>query len=60
MGIGSTTASMVVPPLLEQQSMMLIFVALGLGIVGMAYGSIRSKDSFHLHRWIMTGAIALN
>jgi uncharacterized membrane protein YozB (DUF420 family) len=51
---------MVVPPLLEQESLMLIFVALGLGIVGMAYGKIKNKDSFQMHRWIMTGAVALN
>ena len=39
---------------------MLIFVALGLGIIGMAFGRIKNKDSFQLHRWIMTGAVALN
>jgi uncharacterized membrane protein YozB (DUF420 family) len=52
--------SMVVPPLLEQESLMLIFVALGIGIVGMAFGRIKNKDSFQMHRWIMTGAVTLN
>jgi hypothetical protein len=47
-------------PLLEQESLTLVFVALGLGIIGMAFGRIKTKDSLHLHRWTMTGAIALN
>lgn len=59
MNAGGST-SLVVPPLLQQESLMLIFVALGLGIVGMAFGRIKNKDSFQLHRWIMTGAVALN
>ena len=60
MSMGST-ATLVVPPLLEQESLMLIFVALGLGIVGMAFGRIKNnKDSLQMHRWIMTGAVGLN
>jgi len=51
---------MIIPPLLEQESLMLVFVALGIGIMGVAFGRIRSKDSFQMHRWIMTGAIGLN
>jgi len=46
--------------LLEQESLTLTFVALGLGIIGMAFGRLRTKDSVVLHRWIMTGAVALN
>jgi uncharacterized membrane protein YozB (DUF420 family) len=46
--------------LLEQESLTLIFVALGLGIIGMVYGRVKSKEALHLHRWIMTGAVALN
>jgi uncharacterized membrane protein YozB (DUF420 family) len=46
--------------LLEQESLTIIFVALGLGIVGMAYGRIKGKESLQLHRWIMTGAVVLN
>jgi uncharacterized membrane protein YozB (DUF420 family) len=49
-----------IPPLLQQESLMLVFVALGLGIIGMAFGRIRNKDSFQLHRWSMTGAVGLN
>lgn len=51
---------MTISPLLEQESMTIIFVALGLGIVGMGFGKIKSKDSLRLHRWIMTGAVVLN
>ena len=58
--MGATSASMVIPPLLEQESLMLVFVALGLGIIGMAFGKIKNKDSFQMHRWIMTGAVGLN
>jgi len=45
---------------LEQESLTLSFVALGLGIIGMGYGRIKNKDSFSLHRWIMSGAVILN
>jgi len=51
---------MTISPLLEQESMTMVFVALGLGIVGMGFGRIKNKDSVQLHRWIMTGAVALN
>ena len=56
----SLGTNMIIPPLLEQESLMLVFVALGIGIMGVAFGRIRSKDSFQMHRWIMTGAIGLN
>ena len=49
-----------ISPLLQQESLTLVFVALGLGIIGMAYGRLKTKDSFLLHRWIMTGAVSLN
>jgi len=52
-------ANLVVPPLLQQESLVLVFVALGLGIMGFAFGKIKNKDSFQLHRWIMTGAVGL-
>ena len=45
---------------LQQESLTLVFVALGIGIIGMAYGRAKSEDSLQLHRWTMTGAIALN
>ncbi len=46
--------------LLQQESLTLNFVALGLGIIGMTYGRLKGEDSLQLHRWIMTGAIMLN
>ena len=46
--------------LLQQESLTLVFVALGLGIIGMAFGRTRNKDFLQLHRWIMTGAVSLN
>ncbi len=46
--------------LLQQESLTLNFVALGLGIIGMAYGRFKGRDGLLLHRWIMTGAILLN
>jgi len=49
-----------IPPLLQQESLTLVFVALGLGIIGMAFGKVKNKDSLQLHRWIMTGAVGLN
>ena len=52
--------SISISPLLQQESLTLVFVALGIGIIGMAFGRLRSKDSLQLHRWIMSGAVALN
>ena len=47
-------------PFLEQESLTLMFVALGLGILGMGYARLKSKESFQLHRWVMSSAIILN
>lgn len=58
MSMGSIT-NLIIPPLLAQESLMLVFVALGLGVIGFAFGKIKNKDSFQLHRWIMTGAVGL-
>ena len=55
----NTSTNLVIPPLLAQEGLMLVFVALGLGIIGFAFGKIKNKDSFQLHRWIMTGAVGL-
>ncbi len=46
--------------LLQQESLTLNFVALGIGIVGMAYGRFKGKDSLQFHRLIMTGATLMN
>ncbi len=58
--MGGGTTSLVVPPFLKQESLIMIFVALGLGIVGMAFARIQNKGSFQMHQSIITGAVALN
>ncbi len=45
---------------LVQESIALMFVALGLGILGMGYGRLKTKDALHLHRWTMRSAVILN
>ncbi len=45
---------------LVQESISLMFVALGLAIIGTGYARIRTKESLQLHRWIMSGAIILS
>jgi uncharacterized membrane protein YozB (DUF420 family) len=44
---------------LVQESISLMFVALGLAIIGLGYSRIRSKEFLQLHRWVMSGAILL-
>ena len=44
---------------LVQESISLMFVALGLAIVGFAYGRLKTDESLRLHRWIMSGAVIL-
>jgi len=46
-------------PFLVQESLTLMFVALGLAIIGTGYARIKTKESFQLHRWIMSGATVL-
>lgn len=45
---------------LQQESFTLMFVALGLMIIGIGYAKLKTKESFQLHRWIMSGAVILN
>jgi uncharacterized membrane protein YozB (DUF420 family) len=45
---------------LEQESLALMFVALGLAIAGIGYAKIKTKESFLFHRWSMSGAVFLN
>ena len=47
-------------PLLEQISLSTICVALGFGIIGMAFGNNENTDSLQMHRRMMTGAVAFN
>jgi len=44
---------------LVQESIALMFVALGLAIIGMGYAKLKTKETLHLHRWVMSGAIIL-
>ncbi len=46
-------------PFLVQESISLMFVALGLAIIGIGYARIKTKEFFQLHRWIMSGATVL-
>ena len=46
-------------PSLVQESISLMFVALGLAILGIGYARLRSKESLQLHRWVMGGATVL-
>ena len=44
---------------LVQESIALMFVALGLTILGIGYARIKNKESLQLHRWVMRGAVIL-
>jgi hypothetical protein len=44
---------------LVQESISLMFVALGLAIIGFGYARLKTKESLQLHRWIMSGATIL-
>ena len=45
---------------LQQESLTMMLVALGLAIIGIGYARIKTKESFLLHRWVMSGAVFLN
>jgi uncharacterized membrane protein YozB (DUF420 family) len=57
MNIGSTFNY--INPFLVQESITLMFVALGLAIIGIGYARLKSKEFLQLHRWVMSGAIIL-
>jgi uncharacterized membrane protein YozB (DUF420 family) len=44
---------------LVQESIALMFVALGIAIIGIGYARLKSKEFLQLHRWVMSGAIIL-
>ncbi len=44
---------------LVQESIALMFVALGLAILGIGYARVQGKEFLQLHRWVMSGAIIL-
>lgn len=45
---------------LQQESLTMMLVALGLVIIAIGYARLRSKEGLQLHRWIMSGAVFLN
>lgn len=57
MNVGSTINYLT--PSLVQESISLMFVALGLAILGIGYARLRSRESLQLHRWVMGGATVL-
>lgn len=44
---------------LVQESISLMFVALGLAIIGFGYARLKTKESMQMHRWVMCGAVIL-
>jgi len=44
---------------LPQESIAIMFVALGLAIIGIGYARLRTADGLRLHRWMMSSAIIL-
>ena len=56
----SMSGGMVMSPLMEEVALTLMFVALGLGAIGIGFGRLREGSAFQLHRWIMTWAMAIN
>lgn len=57
MSMGSTSSYL--NPFLVQESITLMFVALGLAIIGFGYARLKAKEFLQLHRWVMSGAIIL-
>ena len=47
------------PVALSQVTLTLMFVVLGILLVGIAFGLVKNKESFLQHRWSMTAAIFL-
>jgi uncharacterized membrane protein YozB (DUF420 family) len=45
---------------LQQESLTMMLVALGLAIIGIGYARLQNKEGLQLHRWIMSGAVFLN
>jgi hypothetical protein len=45
---------------LVQESISLMFVSLGLSIIGFGYARVKTKESFQMHRWIMSGAVIMS
>jgi uncharacterized membrane protein YozB (DUF420 family) len=44
---------------LVQESISIMFVSLGLAIIGLGYAKVKTKEAMIMHRWVMSGAIIL-
>jgi hypothetical protein len=44
---------------LVQESIAIMFVSLGLAIIGFGYAKVKTKEAMIMHRWVMSGAIIL-
>jgi hypothetical protein len=55
----STSAASYMNSFLVQESIALMFVALGITIIGIGYARLKTKEGFMLHRWAMSGAVIL-
>ncbi len=60
MSMNSSSGFNYLNPFLVQESIALMFVALGLAILGFGYGRLKTKEALLLHRWVMGGAVVLN
>lgn len=58
MGVGSSFNY--INSFLVQESISLMFVALGLSIIGFGYARIKTKEFLQLHRWILSSAVILS
>jgi uncharacterized membrane protein YozB (DUF420 family) len=44
---------------LVQESISIMFVSLGLAIIGFGYAKVKTQEAMIMHRWVMSGAIIL-
>jgi uncharacterized membrane protein YozB (DUF420 family) len=47
-------------PIISETVLMLMLVALGLSLVGIGFGRVKSKEGLMQHRWTMSAAIIIN
>lgn len=52
-------APSIVNAFLVQESISIMFVSLGLAIIGFGYAKVKTKEAMIMHRWVMSGAIIL-
>ena len=47
-------------PIISETVLMLMLVALGLSLVGIGFGRVKSKEGLMQHRWTMSAAVIIN